>query len=51
MQRGYTYVQTHAPGNDFAPGLRPQLTPKQMLRLGVFGGGYMADCAGEFSAD
>ncbi len=51
MQDGYTYVCTHAPGTHFAPGFRPQLTPKQMLRLGVFGGRYMTDCAREFPTD
>ncbi len=51
MQDGYTYLRTHVPGKDFAPGFNPQLTPKQMLSLGVFGGRYMTDCAGEFPAD
>ena len=33
------------------PAFRPQLTPRQMLRLGVFGGKYMTDCRDEFPAE
>ena len=51
MQRGYRYERTEPPGRNFHPGFRPQLTPKQMLRLGVFGGRYMTDCRAEFPAD
>ena len=29
-------------GRAFAPGFRPQLRPRQMLRMGVFGGTYFA---------
>ena len=47
MQRGYVYYRTEPFGRNFAPGFEPQLTPKQMLRLGVFGGKYMTDCRGE----
>lgn len=50
MQRGYVYFRTEAVGRNFAPGFRPQLTPKQMLQLGVFGGKYMTDCRSEFPA-
>ena len=50
MQRGYVYHLTEPPGRNFHPGFRPQLTPKQMLALGVFGGKYMTDCAAEFPA-
>ena len=38
MQHGYRYELVRPMGRGFAPGFRPQLTPKQMLRLGVFGG-------------
>ena len=50
MQRGYVYHRTQPLGRNFAPGFEPQLTPKQMLKLGVFGGKYMTDCCGEFPA-
>jgi hypothetical protein len=38
MQRGYVYGHTEPVGRNFAPAFTPELTPKQMLRLGVFGG-------------
>jgi hypothetical protein len=50
MQKGYVYYRTEPVGRHFSPGFTPQLTPKQMLRLGVFGGKYMTDCGGEFPA-
>jgi hypothetical protein len=51
MQHGYSYDRIEPPGRNFAPEFQPQLTPKQMLRLGVFGGRYMTDCRAEFPAD
>jgi hypothetical protein len=48
MQCGYVYYLTEPIGRNFAPGFTPDLTPKQMLRLGVFGGKYMTDCRAEF---
>jgi hypothetical protein len=50
MQRGYVYVRTEPVGRHFAPDFQPELTPAQMLRLGVFGGKYMTDCWREFPA-
>jgi hypothetical protein len=50
MQQGYVYYRSHPAGRDFAPGFRPELTPRQMLELGVFGGKYMTDCRAEFPA-
>ncbi len=50
MQRGYVYYCSEPVGGNFAPQFRPQLTPKQMLQLGVFGGKYMTDCRSEFPA-
>jgi hypothetical protein len=51
MQRGYRYEITAPMGRDFHPGFAPQLTPAQMLEMGVFGGKYMTDCRDEFPAD
>ena len=51
MQRGYVYYLTEPMGQSFHPDFKPQLTPKEMLRLGVFGGKYMSDCTAEFPAD
>ena len=48
VQRGYAYWRTEPVGRNFAPAFTPDLTPKEMLRLGVFGGKYMTDCQEEF---
>ncbi len=48
MQKNYRYALTEPMGGNFDPGFRPELTPREMLELGVFGGVYMRDCGGEF---
>jgi len=48
MQQDYSYLLTEPAGRNFDPEFQPELTPKQMLGLGVFGGKYMTDCTGEF---
>ena len=48
MQRGYRYVRTKPVGREFDPQFTPDLTPREMLELGVFGGKYMTDCRDEF---
>ncbi len=50
MQTDYRYVLTEPEGK-FPPSFRPDLTPKEMLELGVFGGKYMTDCRAEFPAE
>ena len=51
MQHGYTYVLSEPMGESFSSDFTPDLTPKQMLALGVFGGVYMRDCRDEFPDD
>ena len=51
MQQDYRYVLEEPVGANFDPEFQPQLTPAQMLELGVFGGKYMTDCTDEFPAD
>jgi hypothetical protein len=50
MQQGYRYVRVAPVGRNFDPDFRPELTPPEMLRLGVFGGKYLTDCRDEFPA-
>ena len=51
MQQGYVYYLTEPEGAGFHPDFRPELTPKEMLSLGVFGGRYLTDCTSELPAD
>jgi len=48
MQRGYRYALTEPAGRNFDPEFKPELTPAEMLKLGIFGGKYMTDCKREF---
>lgn len=51
MQKNYRYTLMAKPGKNFDPRFKPELTPKQMLKLGIFGGKYMTDCSREFPLD
>ena len=51
MQSEYTYYCTEPEGQNFHADFEPELSPKEMLKLGVFGGKYMTDCRDEFPAD
>ena len=48
MQRGYRYLLSAPTGRNFDPEFKPELTPAQMLQLGVFCGKYMTDGKKEF---
>lgn len=51
MQKNYVYFLTEPVGKNFDKRFKPELTPKEMLELGVFGGKYMTDCENEFPTD
>lgn len=51
MQQNYTYQLVEPVGKNFDPEFKPELTPKEMLELGVFGGRYMRDCKKEYPAN
>lgn len=51
MQSGYSYVRIERVGRNYHPDFKPELTPSEMLSLGVFGGKYMTDCRDEFPAE
>ncbi|MFA6427358.1 MAG: hypothetical protein WCW16_02845 [Candidatus Magasanikbacteria bacterium] len=46
FQKNYTYKLTEPAGKHFHPDFRPQLTPRQMLKIGVFGGAYFIGVKG-----
>lgn len=50
MQKNYVYYLAEPEGKNYHTGFKPELSPKEMLRLGVFGGKYLTDCKKEFPA-
>lgn len=48
MQSGYFYSLIEPQGENFDEIFHPELTPKEMLDLGVFGGKYLNDCKYEY---
>lgn len=51
MQTKYVYERREPVGKNFHREFKPDLSPKEMLELGVFGGKYMTDCQNEFPFD
>lgn len=51
MQKGYKYELVEPIGKNFHKDFKPDLSPKQMLALGIFGGKYMTDCKSEYPKD
>ncbi len=50
-QPKYVYELAEPAGKNFDSKFKPELTPKKMLKLGVFGGSYLNDSQAEFPAD
>lgn len=50
MQRNYVYYLTQPIGRNFDSDFKPELSPRELLSLGIFGGKYMCDCQDEFPA-
>ena len=50
MQTGYKYDLVCPEGENFDISFQPELTPADMLALGVFEGKYLNDCQKEFPA-
>jgi hypothetical protein len=50
MQQNYCYVRTAPVGRSFDARFAPELPPRQLLEMGIFGGKYMTDCRDEFPA-
>jgi hypothetical protein len=48
MQQNYVYERVEPEGKNFSELFEPELTPIQMLEMGVFEGHYMTDCQDEF---
>lgn len=50
-QKDYRYALTEPVGENFHADFKPELTPKRMLELGVFGGVYFSDRPADLPAD
>ncbi len=48
FQQGYKYELTEPEGKNFDPEFTPELTPQEMLELGVFEGDYFGEVPAEF---
>jgi hypothetical protein len=50
-QTGYTYQLEEQVGKNFDPEFQPELSPTEMLGLGIFGGDYFTRVPKEFPAE
>ena len=50
-QTGYIYTLANRINSDYDEEFKPDLSPKEMLRLGVFGGNYFTEPPKEFPVD
>ena len=50
-QVGYVYLLSEKTGKNFSHNFNPELTPKEMLNLGIFGGNYFSKIPKEFPGD
>lgn len=51
FQKNYKYKLTEPEGKNFHKDFKPDLTPKQMLKIGVFGGAYFIAVKGLIPKD
>lgn len=51
FQKNYRYTTTESAGKNFHADFKPDLTPKEMLKLGVFGGAYFVGVDGLIPSD
>lgn len=51
FQKGYVYLLSEPVGKNFHKEFKPDLSPKEMLQIGIFGGKYLNDCKNEFPFD
>lgn len=51
FQKNYKYSLTEPEGKNFHKDFKPNLTPKQMLKIGVFGGAYFIAVKGLIPKD
>lgn len=51
FQKNYIYTLTESFAVNFADDFKPELSPKEMLSMGIFGGKYLTDCRDEFPED
>lgn len=51
FQKKYQYTLSEPEGKNFDPLFRPDLTPRQMLHMGIFGGAYFIGVPGCIPSD